>query len=279
MLARLLLSPPAERDGPRLAACVRGRVVLVTGGSYGIGEEVARKLAGAGARVLLLARSGERLEALQREWQAQGAEVWVYRADLAAPGEPERVARRILSEHPELHAVINNAGRSIRRRADRAAEKRDLERSVAVNLTGPAALLLALLPGLGPGSVLVNVSTVSAKAPAGARWGAYQGSKAGFDFWFASLGAELQVSGIRACAVYLPLTRTRMSAPTYGPWVPALSASEAADAVLRALTAPVWRVAPWWLTGQEALALLVPGAFRWVSGLAERWERRREGRR
>lgn len=276
MLGRFFLSPPACRVAAQWRSVLSGRTVLVTGASAGIGHEVAVRLGAARARVLLLARREAELQAVAQQIRTQGGQAAVYVADLSKPEDVQDVIERIRTAHPELHAVVSNAGRSIRRSAFRAAEKRDLERSLAVNVTGPAALLLGLLPLCPPGAVLVSVSTVSAKPPAGPRWGSYQGSKAGFDVWFQSLGAELQVHGVRCVSVYLPLTRTGMSAPTYHPLTPALSAREAAESVGFALIRPVTRVAPWWLSGQELLALLFPGVFRRVFALVARWDERKE---
>ncbi|RJF72882.1 SDR family NAD(P)-dependent oxidoreductase [Deinococcus cavernae] len=273
MLGRLLLSPPACRDIGRVRARWGGRTVLVTGASAGIGREVAWLLGLAGARVLLLARSKAELQQVAHQIRAHGGEAEVLVADLSKPDQVEAAINDIKANHARLDAVVSNAGRSIRRSAFKAAEKRDLERSLAVNFTGPAALLLGLLPLCRPGTVLVNVSTVSARPPAGPRWGAYQGSKAGFDVWFQALGAEIQVSGVRCASVYLPLTRTRMSAPTYHPSTPALSAREAAESVVYALVRPVTRVAPWWLGWQELAALAFPGLFRRLFGLVARWDK------
>ena len=276
MLSRLLLSPPACRDVGRVRAVMAGKTVLVTGASSGIGREVALLMGAAGVRVLLLARREVELHALAQEIREHGGSATVYVADLSNADDVQDVIHRIKSEFAALDAVVSNAGRSIRRSAFKAAEKRDRERSLAVNVTGPAALLLGLLPLCQPGTVLVNVSTVSAKAPFGPRWGSYQGSKAGFDAWFGCLGAEVQAHEVRCVSVYLPLTRTRMSAPTYGPLTPALTAREAAESVLYALIRPVTRVAPWWLWWQELAALLFPGVFRRVFDLLARWDWRKE---
>lgn len=279
MLARLLLSPPACRDAALLRRAVAGQTILVTGASFGIGREVALLLADAGAKVLLTARSVEPLQELADLIAARGGQAEVYRADLAQPAEVEALIQKLRAEHPKLDAVVSNAGRSIRRSAYRSSEKRDLERSLAINFSGPAALILGLLPSLGSGSVIVNVSTVSVKPPGGPRWGSYQGSKAGFDLWLACLGAEVQASGVRVCSVYLPLTRTRMSAPTYGAATLALSARDAAQSVVDALVRPVSRIAPWWLAWQELGALLFPNVMRRALGLVERLDRWQERRR
>jgi NAD(P)-dependent dehydrogenase (short-subunit alcohol dehydrogenase family) len=142
--------------------------------------------------------------------------------------------------------------------------------------------VLALLPRLlaQDGTVIVNVSTVSARPPGAPRWGSYQGSKAGFDLWLRALGTELLDQDLSVRSVYLPLVRTRMSAAS-GLYdrVPALSAHEAAEVVAGALVFPRTRVAPWWLRGQEWAALLWP---EWIDrGLnrLELWLRRREASR
>ncbi|MEF2280311.1 SDR family NAD(P)-dependent oxidoreductase [Deinococcus sp. YIM 134068] len=280
-LARLLLSPPSCRDVGTLRRVVEGRTVLVTGASFGIGEATARLLAEAGAEVLLLARTGERLHAVAGDIEAAGGRAHAYRLDLSRPEDIAPLVAEVERRHPRIDLVISNAGRSIRRPALAAAERRDLERSLAVNLTGPAALLLALLPRMvaqGGGGV-VNVSTVSARPPAAPRWASYQGSKAGFDLWVRSVGSELRDRGVWVSSVYLPLVRTRMSdvAGLYR-HAPALTPLEAAQAVAGAVVRPRERVAPWWLAGQELAALLLPGPLGRALSHLETLERQREGR-
>lgn len=274
-----LLSPPACRDLGILTAGLSGRTVLVTGASQGIGEATARLLARAGADTLLLARDHARLSAVADEIRRGGGHAWIYPCDLASPASVQDTAQRILQTHPQLQMVVSNAGKSIRRPVLLAARRADLERSLAVNFSGPAGLLLALLPGLlaQEHAVIVNVSTVSAKPPGAPRWGSYQGSKAGFDLWLRALDTELLDQGLSVRSVYLPLVRTRMSAASglYGRF-PALSAQEAAEVVAGALVRARTRVAPWWLRGQEWAVLLFP---EWIDRRLNRldvWLRRRE---
>ncbi|ANE43846.1 SDR family NAD(P)-dependent oxidoreductase [Deinococcus puniceus] len=272
-LARLLLSPPSCRDAYTLRQAVAGKTILITGASFGIGRAAALLLAEAGAEVLLLARSGDELAELATAIRANGGKASSYILDLSKSADLAPVVAQIQAAHPRIHIIVSNAGKSIRRPVLQSGEKRDLERLLAVNFSGPAALLLLLLPRMVAqgGGQIVNVSSVSVGPPPLPRWAAYQGSKAGFDLWFKSLGAELRGRGVRVCSVYLPLVRTRMIAPTPAyRFAPALTPHEAAEAVAYALVHPkVQRIAPWWMKSLELAALLLPGP---LGHLLSGWE-------
>ncbi|WP_245557527.1 SDR family NAD(P)-dependent oxidoreductase [Deinococcus peraridilitoris] len=281
-LARLLLSPPSCRDLTALRAAVAGKTVLITGASFGIGEATARLFAEAGAQVLLIARSEDKLRALAEGIRATGGRAFVYPLDLYRTQDVGPLAEQLQRRHPRIDVVISNAGKSIRRPALESLERRDLERSLAVNFSSPAALLLALLPRMiaqGEGQV-INVSTVSVKPPAAPRWATYQGSKAGFDFWLRSVGLEVREKGVAVSSVYLPLVRTRMSAASdLYRFAPALSALEAAQVIAGAVVRPRERIEPWWLRGQVLAAWLFPGFVDRLLGSLEGWEQARERRR
>ena len=260
-LRRWLLAPPLCQDAEQLRAAVADRTVLITGASSGIGEATALLLGRAGAEVLLLGRRRDRLEALASTLKREGHRASVYPLDLSRSAEIAPLMAVIEAQHPRIDMVISNAGKSIRRPVLHASERHDLTRSLAVNFSGPAALMEALLPRMVAqgGGQLVNVSTVSARQPGAPRWASYQGSKAGFDVWFRSAGSELRGRHVTASSVYLPLVRTPMSAgtPMYA-HVPALSAQEAALAVAQTLVSRDARSAPWWLFWTELAGLLWP---------------------
>lgn len=201
----------------RLAAAVGGKTVLVTGASYGIGEATARRLGAAGATVLMLARTAERLEAVTKEIVAAGGAAYSYPTDLADPVAIEATVGRVLDEHGRVDVLVSNAGKSIRRTvAETYGRFHDIERTNAVNYLGPAKLVLELLPSMrerGAGHI-VNVSTAGVRTPPAARWSAYLASKGAFDVWLRCVAQEVRGDGVTVSTVYMGLVHTRMSEPT-----------------------------------------------------------------
>ena len=250
LFSRLLLSPPRCASVRRLRSAVAGKTVLITGASYGIGEATSHLLADAGATVLLVARTKDKLGELVEQIRGRGGQAFAYPGDLYHADQMPDLASRIQAAHPRIDLVISNAGKSIRRRIVDAWGRTDLERSLAVNFSSPAALIMALLPRMldQGGGQIINVSSVAARQPGAPRWSTYQGSKAGFDVWLRSLACELRPRKIFISSIYMPLVRTRMIAPS-GIYdrAPALTPLEAAQVIARAAVKPADRIAPWWL--------------------------------
>jgi len=245
----------------RLRRAVAGRTVLVTGASEGIGAATARRLGGAGATVLLVARTRDRLEQVRAQIVAAGGTAHAHPADLSAPAAAAALAGELLRRYRRIDVVVSNAGRSIRRPVAETADRfHDIERTIGVNYLGPAQLLLALLPALrDTGAHIVNVSTAGLALPA-SNWSAYLASKAAFDTWLRSAAPELRAAGVTVSTVYCGLVRTRMSAPTARyDRLPAMTPDEAAGVVCRAVAYP-HRWWPWWARPGAVLAAAVPGA-------------------
>ncbi|MDX5298321.1 MAG: SDR family NAD(P)-dependent oxidoreductase, partial [Gammaproteobacteria bacterium] len=144
-----LTNPRGRNDLQALTRAVRGKVVMVTGASFGIGEATAKRLAAAGARVLLVARTQEKLERVADDIHRAGGQAVVYTADLSKPAEAEALAQRVLAEQGAVDILLNNAGRSIRRSIHASYDRfHDFERTMAINYLGPVQLVLGLLPSM-----------------------------------------------------------------------------------------------------------------------------------
>lgn len=253
----------------RLRAAVAGKTVLVTGASYGIGEATARRVGAAGATVLLLARSAERLDEVAAEITDAGGQAHAHPVDLTDLAAVRKVAAEMLARHDHVDVVVNNAGKSIRRSVHLSYDRiHDFERTMAVNYLGPVQLLLGLLPTMrrrGHGHI-VNVSTAAVPMPPMPRWGSYQASKTAFDVWLRSIAPEIHADGVTTTSIYMPLVRTRMSQPTPGlRRVPALRPEQAAALVARAIVLKPPRITPWWMWPVQVAAVLAPGSVHAMS--------------
>lgn len=262
-IARRVASHPAvvaavngrtRTDEDDLRAAVAGRTALVTGSSFGIGEATARRLAGAGATVLLVARTAERLEEVAAEL---GDRAHPYACDLTDYDATGELAARVLAEHGAPDVLVNNAGKSIRRPIAESSDRfHDFQRTIAINYLAPVRLTLALLPAMrerGSGH-LVNISTSGVRGlPAAPGWSAYQSSKAAFDVWSRSVAQEVRPDGIASTSIYMGLVKTRMSAPNFAT-IPGLSPEGAGALVCDAIVRRPRTAGPAWIGPVDAIA-------------------------
>ena len=229
---------PALFVDKSLGGAVRGKRVLVTGGSAGIGKAIARKIAEAGAKTLIVARDPEKLAATRAEFAALGLEVETYSADIADDDQRAAFVERVLSEHGGVDVLINNAGRSIRRSIANSYDRaHDLERLMRLNFFAAVRLTTAFLPGMSERRAghIVNISSLSVLVNA-PRFSGYVASKAALEAWSDCAAAEFLDRGVAFTNVNMPLVRTEMIAPTkFYDSVPALEPDEAADLVVEAL--------------------------------------------
>jgi NAD(P)-dependent dehydrogenase (short-subunit alcohol dehydrogenase family) len=268
-------NPARVSDPDKLRATVSGKTVLVTGASFGIGEATARSVAAAGATVLAVARSEERLSDLTASINAGGGRAVAYPTDLTDESAVSTLTKQITEEHGPLDLVVSNAGKSLRRSLhDQYDRPHDFQRTIDINYLGPVRLLLGLLPAMrrnGSGHI-VNVSSVAVRVAPGPQWGAYQASKGAFDKWLRSVAPELHTDGVDVTTVYFALVRTRMIAPTplLGS-LPGLSPDEAADAIAKAIIERPRTIAPPWVLPAEVASVLLAGPADYAARL---WHRR-----
>ena len=195
---------------------IAGKVAMVTGASSGIGEALAIRLAEAGAKVLLVARSREKLEAVQQAIDFRGGESLIHTCDLSSPEDADRLVREVLDEYGHVDLLVNNAGRSIRRGVSHSYDRyHDFERTMSLNYFGSLKLILGLLPTMRErkDGQIVNISSIGVQTNA-PRFSAYVASKAALDAFSRSIASEVVADGICITTVYMPLVRTPMIAPT-----------------------------------------------------------------
>ena len=231
---------------------VQGKVVVITGGSSGIGLAAAHKIAQAGAITVLIARDEEKLAGAKKEIeQALGknenhGQVVTHSADLASNEGVDRATTWIIETFGGADFLVNNAGRSIRRGIESSYDRmHDFERTMQVNYFGALRMTMGLLPHMSArrrGQV-INISSIGVLTNA-PRFSAYVASKAALDAWTACASSEFADVGVKFTTINMPLVRTPMIAPTkLYQNVPTLSPDEAADLIVRAIVYKPVRIA------------------------------------
>jgi NAD(P)-dependent dehydrogenase (short-subunit alcohol dehydrogenase family) len=226
---------PTERN---LRRALADRVVVVTGASSGIGRSTALLLARNGARVILVSRTKEKLEALRDEVEREGGRAFVYPADLSDLDACEAMIGTVLADHDHVDILINNAGRSIRRSIEASYDRfHDYQRTMQLNYFGAVKLLLAVLPGMRRRKQghIINISSIGVQAfPP--RFGAYVASKSALAALSRCIAPEVADDGVAITNIHMPLVRTPMIAPTgiYKNF-PTSSPEEAAEMVATAI--------------------------------------------
>ena len=239
------LDPDLYKDRS-LGGAIGGKVVMITGASSGIGQAAAEKVAAAGAKVLLVARSADKLEVIKEEIEAAGGEAYVHPCDLADVDDIERMGKEVLEEHGHVDILVNNAGRSIRRSVALSYDRfHDYERTMQLNYFGSLKLILTLLPRMRErkSGHIINVSSIGVQTNT-PRFSAYVASKAALDAFSRTIASEIIDDRVHITSIYMPLVRTAMIAPTkmYDAF-PTMTPDEAAELITGAMISKPKKVA------------------------------------
>ncbi|WP_407351471.1 SDR family oxidoreductase [Luteimonas sp. R10] len=217
---------------------VRNKVVVITGGSSGIGLSTAKRVAEAGAVTVIVARGKEELFKARDEMKAAGGKVFAYTADLSDMADCDRLVQAILKDHGHVDVLINNAGRSIRRSIELSYDRfHDFERTMQLNYFGSLRLIMGFMPTMTKRRKghIINISSIGVLANS-PRFSAYVASKAALDAFSRCAQGELSGKRISFTTVNMPLVKTPMIAPTkMYESVPTLTPEEAADLLVKAI--------------------------------------------
>ena len=188
-----------------------GKCAVVTGASRGIGEAIARQLDRGGARVALVARSADRLEAIAAELTNDPL---VITADLSEHESIEQISTAVLAAFGGLDVLVNTAAVERNQPASKVTGGA-IDETLFVNLRQVLMLCSAFAkPLFASGGVIVNVSS-TASTGAGGTQGAYAASKGGLNTLTKNLANEWASKGVRVNAVAPGLVDTEMWGPTF----------------------------------------------------------------
>jgi NAD(P)-dependent dehydrogenase (short-subunit alcohol dehydrogenase family) len=225
---------------------VKDKVVVVTGGTSGIGEATAYKLAEAGAHVVVVARDPEKAGPVIDRIKGQGGAAEFVSCDLSSIPDCDKLVAAVLKKHGRIDYLVNNAGRSIRRGIASSYDRfHDFERTMQLNYFGSLRLIMGFMPTMVAqgGGHIINISSIGVltRAP---RFSAYVASKAALDAFSDCAASEFIDNNVHFTTINMPLVKTPMIAPTkMYDHVPTLSPEQAADLVVEAIVYRPVRIA------------------------------------
>ncbi|MGI9123656.1 MAG: SDR family oxidoreductase [Mycobacterium sp.] len=250
---------------------LRGKRVLITGASSGIGESGAEQFAAEGAEVIVVARRADLLDALSHRITEAGGTAYAIPCDLSDLDAVDELADAVENRFGGADILVNNAGRSIRRPLAESLDRwHDVERTMTLNYYSPLRLIRGLAPGMierGDGHI-INVATWGVLSEASPLFGVYNASKSALSAVSRVIETEWSRHGVHSTTLYYPLVSTPMIAPTkeyLG--VPALTSEEAAQWMITAARHRPVRIAPRFGVTARALDVVAPGV---LNGLLKR---------
>ncbi|HVQ76980.1 MAG TPA: SDR family oxidoreductase, partial [Candidatus Binatia bacterium] len=197
-----------RREEERARYDFRGRTVLITGGSRGLGLVLAREFGAHGARIVLCARDSAALVRAQRDLQGAGVATLMVPCDVGIREDVQRAVQRAMDHFGDIDVLVNNAGVIVVGPAETMTPA-DYEEAMRVHFWGPLHMVQAALPSMrrrGGGRV-VNISSIGGKISV-PHLLPYAASKFALAGLSQGLRAELAADGILVTTVYPGLMRT-----------------------------------------------------------------------
>ncbi len=202
----------SERHAERVLCFVmhfKNQVAMVTGAGSGLGRALALGLAAEGAKLVLLGRREDRLEATAATARELGAEVLIRPTDVSVSLEVATTVEEATAEWGQIDLLVNNAGIFPRKSPLHEVEMVDWDQTLATNLRGPFLLMRAILPGMIARNFgrIVNISAPLKHYPTASP---YCASKCALDSLTKTAAYELRGKNILVLGVEPPFLDTEM---------------------------------------------------------------------
>ncbi len=244
---------------------LRGKRVVLTGASSGIGEAAAELFADEGATVVVVARRQDLLEAVAQRITARGGSAFALPCNLSDLAAVDDLVKTVEDRIGGVDILVNNAGRSIRRPLAESLDRwHDVERTMTLNYYSPLRLIRGFAPGMfeqGDGHI-INVSTWGVFSEASPLFSVYNASKAALSTVSRVIETEWSDRGVQSTTLYYPLVKTAMIAPTKEfDELPAMTPREAAQWMITAAQRRPVRIAPRMSLLSQALDIMSPDLF------------------
>jgi NAD(P)-dependent dehydrogenase (short-subunit alcohol dehydrogenase family) len=198
-------------------AYFKDKVVVITGGSSGIGRELAIRLAAQGAKLSLAARDIDRLEVVRTECEKRGGQAIAVPTDVGEQAQCESLMRKTVDAFGKIDILVNNAGVSMWAYFDEVTDLSIFEQIMRVNYFGSLYCTYYALPHLKASrGQIVAVSSLTGKNGVPTRSG-YAASKHAMVGFFDTLRIELADDGIAVTMIYPDFVATETRVRAFGP--------------------------------------------------------------
>ena len=187
---------------------ISGKVAIITGASAGIGLATAKRFAAAGAKVVLAARSSDKLTALADELRSEGREAFPLPTDMRNPAAVNHLIEQAFRHYGRIDILINNAGQSTAGTVA-GVNPDDFRQILELNVWGPLYAMQAVVPKMRQvdGGVIINISSMVSKMYLPGL-GAYAATKAALNLLSGTARVELAPENIRVVTVFPRTTAT-----------------------------------------------------------------------
>ena len=187
---------------------ISGKVTIITGASAGIGLATAKCFAAAGAKVVLAARSTDKLTALADELHRQGREALSLPTDMRTPAAVNHLIEQAFEHYGRIDILINNAGQAAAGTVT-GVNPDDFRQILELNVWGPLYAMQAVVPKMrqGGGGLIINISSMVSKMYLPGL-GAYAATKAALNLLSGTARVELAPENIRVVTVFPRTTAT-----------------------------------------------------------------------
>jgi uncharacterized oxidoreductase len=247
------------------------RTILITGGTSGIGLELARQLRQRGNTVLVTGRDPSKLDAVSRALPG----VHPFQSDVSDPRAIAALCDAVLARFPALDTIVNNAGimRNLNLNRDRTLD--DVTREIEISLSGPVRMVQQFLPHLKTraDALIVNVSSGLAFIPFPAS-PVYCAAKAGLHSFTQSLRVQLEGTGVTVIELAPPAVETPLFRGEFAAEMKGEKGMDAAVLVMRAIAgieAGVPEIRPGLSNVLKAMSRVAPQfMFKQMTRLAKR---------
>lgn len=246
---------------------LKDKLILITGASGGIGEELAEQLADEKCRLALMARRGEKLLHVQESLRKSGADVSIFKCDVSNHSEVKKTIKDITTKLGNVDIAILNAGVSLKVKQGRF-DSTNAEDTFDTNVLGMVYCFEELLPGFieRKGGVFIGVSSL-ADARGFPENGFYCASKAAATLFLESQRISLKKYGIKVITVKPGFVKTPMTEKNRFPMPFLMDVDRAASIIIKGIKKEKKIIQFPWQTvlGTKFLKILPDAIFEYIA--------------